>query len=74
MKTVIETKTGPVDCYGELHDDSNFDVVCEDEDNDTIWVLGNTDTNEPFKSWAEAVEYFQTKQIGCADVVEVSAI
>ena len=45
-----------VQCYGDLEDDSNFEVVCEDESEDSTWAEGNPITDEPFKTWEEAIE------------------
>lgn len=43
-------------CYGELEDNSNFSVVCADEDDDGIWLLGNIKTGKPFTTWESVVE------------------
>lgn len=68
MKTTIMN----VDCYGELQDDSNFSVVCEDEWDDGVWTDGNPRTNQPFTDWDQVVtilsQYFDSK------IVEIEAI
>lgn len=48
---------GKCDCYGTIEEDSNFEIVCYDEEDDCIWLTGNHDTDEPFKSWQEAVTW-----------------
>ena len=43
-----------IECYGELMETSNFEIVCEDEENDTIWTDGNISTESGiFNSWEE---------------------
>jgi hypothetical protein len=54
---IIRPDGGICDCYGEIEENSNFEVVCYDEENDGIWATGNHDTNEPFKDWEEAVKW-----------------
>lgn len=44
------------DCYGVLEENSNIEIVCYDEEWDTVWTTGNPETDEPFKSWEEALE------------------
>jgi hypothetical protein len=61
-----------IECYGELQEDSNFSVVCENEEDDEIWCEGNPNSEEyTFSSWEEVVEvlsrYFD-------DIVEISAV
>lgn len=48
-----------VECYGEVEENSNFIVTCEDEEFDGIWTEGNPNTEEPFKSWSEVVVVLQ---------------
>jgi hypothetical protein len=50
-------------CYGELEENSNFSVVCEDEEFDDTWCEGNPNSAEyTFASWeevcAELVKHF----------------
>lgn len=42
-------------CYGVLAWDSNFEVICEDEQDDCIWFEGNINTGDEFKTWEEVV-------------------
>jgi hypothetical protein len=60
-----------VSCYGAIEDSSNFEIICEDEDDDDIWLVGNTDTNQPFKTWQEVVDFLDARY---ADIVEISAV
>lgn len=43
-----------VTCYGELRDDSNFEVVCENEEDDGCWADGKPDGGS-FATWEEVV-------------------
>ena len=45
-----------VECYGDLEENSNFEIVCEDEDEDTCWCDGNSETDKPFETWEEVVK------------------
>jgi len=61
-----------IETYGELCDNSNFEVVCEDEDNDAVWVTGNPNSEDfTFKTWDEVKielsKYFE-------DIIEISAV
>jgi hypothetical protein len=56
-KRDITAKDGTVcSCYGELEENSNFELVFEDEAFDTCWALGNPITDVPFLSWQETVD------------------
>ena len=44
-----------VECYGTLEETSNFAVVCEDEEYDDIWMIGDPLTGNPFENWEEVV-------------------
>jgi hypothetical protein len=61
-----------ISCYGLLEENSNFEVVCEDEEDDSIWCEGNTETGEPFTSWEECVEHL----LGWYDstIIEITAV
>jgi hypothetical protein len=70
---IVKTRLGVrLDCYGELKDDSNFVVTCDDEDDDFVWLEGNTDTDTSFKTWQEAADFFE--EISSGLVVEIDAI
>lgn len=47
-----------IECYGTLEEDSNFAVVCEDEEHDDIWCEGHPDGGS-FATWEEVVEHLQ---------------
>lgn len=62
----MHTKVMGVDCYGELLDDSNFAVTCEDECEDGIWTDGNPRSESgTFESWDQVVtilsQFFDSK-------------
>jgi hypothetical protein len=53
----IEYRGRIIECYGELQDNSNFQVCCEDEYEDGIWADGNPGSADwSFSSWQEVVE------------------
>ena len=55
-----EFQKSPTTCYGELRDDSNFEVVCENEDDDLCWTEGNPENPEfTFKNWQEVITILQ---------------
>lgn len=60
------------ECYGDLKEDSNLEIVCEDEEDDFIWCLGNTDTDKPFDNWKEVIDFFYSK--GHDTIIEINAI
>ena len=61
-----------VSCYGDVAEDSNFEVVCVSEENDCCWTDGNTKTDQPFKTWEEAVTFFK-EEFSAGEVLEVTA-
>lgn len=58
-------------CYGELRDDSNFEIVCEDEGDDCVWADGNPHDRE-WLNWDDVIitlqPYFKSS------IIEISAI
>jgi len=55
-KVVIEKPGGEIWCYGEIHWDSNFSVVCDNEVYDGI-VPGLEDgSGEPVTTWQQVVD------------------
>jgi hypothetical protein len=72
-KQMEHTWVKGVECYGELLGDSNFAVVCEDEEEDTIWCDGNPHSPDfTFQSWEDVVDYLKTQFD--SDIVEISAV
>jgi hypothetical protein len=77
MQTTITTRLGvQCECYGALEDDSNFEVVCDDEEHDFVWLVGNTNTGKPFKTWQEAADFLEDYAKDYTDglIVEISAV
>ena len=68
---VVHYKGNDVECYGILEEDSNFSVICENEEYDDVWTEGNLTTGEPFTSWEEVVEHLQPQFF--EDIVEIGA-
>ena len=61
-----------VSCFGKLEWDSNFEIICEDEDEDCCWVVGNYNSEDgEFKDWQEAVTFFKAR---FNTVVEIIAV
>ena len=61
-----------IETYGELCDNSNFEIVCLDEENDGVWIDGNPNSEDfTFKNWDE-VKTELSKHFD--DIIEISAI
>lgn len=60
-----------VECYGELSEDSNFSVICADEEYDEVWCDGNV-AGSAFTTWEEVVECLQ-REYG-SRIIEISAV
>lgn len=62
-----------VDCYGTVRDNSNFYIVCEDEEYDGIWADANPDDPEGvFKNWTQVVNYLTAHYR--QDIVEIQEV
>lgn len=57
-----------VECYGELEENSNFSVVCDDEYDDDIWCNGIVGP----MNWEAVVAHLQLYFE--SDIVEISAV
>lgn len=69
---IVEFNGRKIECYGELYDDSNFHVVCDNDDDDDIWTDGNPYHPEYiFASWGEVVKVLSEN---FDDIVEISAV
>ena len=73
MKHMVKVEGYEVECYGLLEENSNFEVVCDDEEDDSIWCEGNTETGEPFTSWEECVEHL-VEMYFPATIIQVTAV
>jgi hypothetical protein len=74
MTYTVTHKGIKVDCYNSVEDNSNFEIICEDENNDTIWIGGNPDTEYyAFSSWEEVVAFF-IDELDISDIVEITAV
>ena len=56
---VVKFEGREVSCYGELAEDSNFSVVCDDEWDDSVWCDGDPVTGNPFLTWETVLERLQ---------------
>ena len=72
-KTIIKKKDGEVWCYGVLQDNSNFDVICDNEAYDGIYANGNPKNDGGgFSSWQEVVNHLLNNYRH--DIEEISAV
>ena len=60
-----------VECYGTLEEDSNFNVVCDDEYDDDTWCNADPVTGEAFTTWEAVVVALQPHFE--SDILEISA-
>lgn len=58
-------------CYGDLLQTSNFEVVCENEDDDSIWCVGHPNGRD-WIDWDDVVTTLQGYYN--SSIVEISAI
>lgn len=70
MVHIVHHNGADIECYGELEDDSNFNIVCENEADDDVWCNGHP-YGDSFVSWEEVVavlyDYFDSP------ILEISA-
>ena len=67
------TRIGDVDCYGVVRDNSNFYIVCDNEEYDGIWADGNPDRPDGvFRNWTEVVRVIKREYR--RDLVELQEI
>ena len=45
---------GTTFCYGEVREDSNFDIVCENENYDNVWT-----DNDSCRTWNQVCKYLE---------------
>jgi hypothetical protein len=57
------TRIDGVECYGEVRDNSNFYIICEDEEFDGIWA------DNTFGSWTEVVSHLKAHYR--KDIIEI---
>ncbi len=55
---IVHHNGADVECYGTLEEDSNFSVVCADEEDDDVWCEGRPDGGW-FTTWEDVVECLQ---------------
>ncbi|MCB1712263.1 MAG: hypothetical protein KDH96_07245 [Candidatus Riesia sp.] len=58
-----------VDCYGELEEDSNFQIICEDESYDGVWACRDPELQ---KTWKDVVDKLKTEYR--KDIQELHAV
>lgn len=66
---VVPFEGRDVECYGQLEEDSNFSVVCDDECDDDVWCDGRPDGGW-FTTWEDVVESLQREFN--SDILEIS--
>ena len=65
---VVHFEGRDVECYGELAEDSNFSVVCDDEYDDDVWcdgIIGDL-------TWENVVSHLQLYYN--SEILEISAV
>ena len=60
-----------VECYGDLEENSNFSVVCEDEEDDSVWCEGRP-MGGWFTEWEDVVECLQREY--STRILEITAV
>ncbi|MCK5664000.1 MAG: hypothetical protein KAI17_10960 [Thiotrichaceae bacterium] len=65
-KVTIQYKGHSVDCYGDMHEQQNVSIVCDDELYDGILPMG-------FNNWTDAVHFIIDKT-GRINPVELEAV
>lgn len=69
---VVHYEGRDVECYGQLAEDSNFNVVCDDEWDDDTWCNADPITGNPFETWEDVVARLQLHFD--SRIVEISAV
>ena len=59
-------------CYGELEETSNFKVVCEDEEDDSVWCSGVDHLTGDMLTWDNVVLMLQG--FYPSDILEITAV
>ena len=60
-------------CYGQVRYNSNFYIVCDDEEYDGVWADGNPDSSDyTFSNWTEVVRVLKREYR--ADIVELQEV
>ncbi len=58
-------------CYGDLEQDSNFQVVCENEEEDDVWC----DAHPEGRDWLDWDDVVRTLQMHFeSDIIEITAV
>lgn len=68
---VVHYEGRDVECYGDLEETSNFNVVCDDERGDDVWCNADPVTGNPFEDWETVVARLQPYYE--SDILEISA-
>jgi hypothetical protein len=70
---MFHTLVKGISCYGKLMDNSNFHVVCEDEEDDSVWCDGNPESEDyTFQDWEDVVDCLN--QHYASPIVEITAV
>ena len=74
-KTIIKSSFDQHEiwCYGEIREDSNFSVVCQDEDNDRIVPGLEDDDGEPPTTWKQVISLLESGYWKIEGMQQVSA-
>ena len=67
---IVHFEGRDVECYGTLEENSNFNVVCDDESDDSVWTDGRP-WGGWFTTWEDVVECLQREFD--SDILEIGA-
>jgi hypothetical protein len=72
---VVQYQDEMIECYGDLEENSNFHVVCHDEEQDDVWVDGNPNSEDyTFESWEQVVQVLSEQDCFDSGIIEISAV
>jgi uncharacterized protein YbdZ (MbtH family) len=71
----VEYQATFISCYGDVRDNSNFYVVCDDEDQDGVWTDGNPNSESgTFANWQEVVEFLSQQPCFDSGIIEITEV
>ena len=72
-KLIMKSQYGhEIWCYGDIEEDSNFSIICDDECNDIVAPGLEDENGEPPTSWKQVIEILE-KRYEFKDIEEISS-
>lgn len=72
---IVQYQDEMIECYGDLEENSNFHVVCRDEEQDDAWVVGNPNSEDyTFESWEQVVQVLSEQDCFDSGIIEITAV